>query len=97
MRTTATHKVILNTPIFKELSMSDQKGQEPKGKQILFSVPVDGKLIPYLLRVSYLNPSMLLMLIPLPQLARQRRRHQETLPRNSRATGEDVIVHVHIA
>ena len=52
MRTIATHKVILNAPIFKELKMSDQKGQEPKGKQMLFSVPINGKMVPYLLRVK---------------------------------------------
>lgn len=49
MRTLATHKVILNAPIFKEMSVGDK---EPTGKSITFSVPVEGKLVPHTLRVS---------------------------------------------
>ena len=51
MRTAATHKVILNARIFKEMSIGDASGHEPKGKSLLFSVPIDGKLIPHTLKV----------------------------------------------
>ena len=51
MRAAATHKVILNARIFKEMSIGDNEGNEPKGKSLLFSVPVDGKLVPHTLKV----------------------------------------------
>ena len=51
MRAAATHKVILNARIFKEMSIGDSGGKEPKGKSLMFSVPVDGKLIPHTLKV----------------------------------------------
>lgn len=52
MRTFATHKVILNAPVFKEMNMGDNQGKEPTGRAVYFSVPVDGKLVPHTLRVS---------------------------------------------
>ena len=51
MRTQATHKVILNAPVFKEMKISDLEGKEPSGKAAMFSVYVDGKLTPHLLKV----------------------------------------------
>lgn len=51
MRTAATHKVILNARIFKEMSIGDSAGTEPKSKSLMFSVPVDGKLVPHTLKV----------------------------------------------
>lgn len=51
MRTAATHKVILNARIFKEMKIGDAAGNEPKGKSLLFSVPVEGKLVPHTLKV----------------------------------------------
>ena len=51
MRAAATHKVVLNARIFKEMSIGDAGGNEPKGKSLMFSVPVDGKLIPHTLKV----------------------------------------------
>ncbi|MCJ1436696.1 hypothetical protein MMC27_006077 [Xylographa pallens] len=52
MRTQATHKVILNAPVFKEMKISDLEGKEPSGKAAMFSVYVDGKLTPHLLKMS---------------------------------------------
>ena len=49
MRATATHKVMLNAPIFKEMSI-----KETAGNKIMFSVPLKAKLIPYTLRVCAL-------------------------------------------
>ena len=49
MRTNATYKVILNAPIFKGMSISDPKGK----KTVMFSVPIEGKLTPYMLKVSH--------------------------------------------
>ena len=51
MRAAATHKVILNARVFKEMRIGDQEGNEPKGKSLVFSVPVDGKLVPHQLKV----------------------------------------------
>ncbi|MCJ1415895.1 hypothetical protein MMC32_002230 [Xylographa parallela] len=52
MRTQATHKVILNAPVFKEMKISDLEGKEPSGKAAMFSVYVDGKLTPHLLKMG---------------------------------------------
>ena len=57
MRAAATHKVILNARIFKEMSIADAAGNEPKGKSLVFSVPVEGKLVPHTLKV----PSFILL------------------------------------
>ena len=51
MRTQAIHKVILNASVFKEMKITDLEGKEPSGKAAMFSVYVDGKLTPHLLRV----------------------------------------------
>ena len=51
MRTVATHKVILNAPIFKRMRLGDHDANDPNGKQLFFSVPVDGKMVPYAIRV----------------------------------------------
>ncbi|MCJ1314843.1 hypothetical protein MMC15_000155 [Xylographa vitiligo] len=51
MRTQATHKVILNAPVFKGMKISDLEGKEPSGKAAMFSVYVEGKLTPHLLKV----------------------------------------------
>lgn len=52
MRTAATHKVILNATVFKEMKIGDKDGNEPKGRQLLFSAHVDGSLVPCILKVS---------------------------------------------
>ncbi|MCJ1401628.1 hypothetical protein MMC11_004845 [Xylographa trunciseda] len=52
MRTQATHKVILNAPVFKNMKISDLQGKEPSGKAAMFSVYVEGKLTPHLLKMS---------------------------------------------
>lgn len=55
MRTQYTFKVILNAPIFKEMKITDQQGNgSPTGKVTAFSVLIDGKAVPHMLRVS--NP-----------------------------------------
>ena len=51
MRTAATHKVILNAPLFKEMKFGDALGKDPSGKVLYFSVPVDGKIVPHIIRV----------------------------------------------
>ena len=52
MRTHATHRVVLNSPIFKEMKVGNIQGDEPTGKKALtFSVPVDGRLELHLVRV----------------------------------------------
>ena len=53
MRTHATHRVVLNAPIFKEMTVGTIQGDEPVGKKILaFSVPVDGRLELHSVRVG---------------------------------------------
>ena len=52
MRTHATHRVVLNSPIFKEMKVGNIQGDEPTGKKALtFSAPVDGRLELHLVRV----------------------------------------------
>ena len=52
MRAQQTHRVVLNTPVFKQMSIGDTKGNEPSGKTISFAAVENGKPVPYLLRVS---------------------------------------------
>ena len=63
MRTQATHKVILNAPVFKEMKISDLDGKEPSGKAAMFSVYVEGKLTPHLLKVRFSPTSWLFTLL----------------------------------
>ena len=51
MRVHQTYRVILNTPVFKQMSIGDSKGKEPPGKAISFAVVENGKPVPYMLRV----------------------------------------------
>ena len=51
MRAAATHKVILNATVFKEMAIGDSKGKLPNGRQVWFSVVVDGSPTPFLLKV----------------------------------------------
>ena len=53
MRAAATHKVILNATIFKEMQVGDNKGLKPAqgSRQFCFSAPVNGALVPFLLKV----------------------------------------------
>ena len=52
MRAHQTFRVLLNTPIFKQMKIGDSKGNEPNSKSLSFSVIEKGKPKPYLIRVS---------------------------------------------
>ncbi|MCJ1478546.1 hypothetical protein MMC13_007227 [Lambiella insularis] len=52
MRTHATYKVILNSPIFKNMTVDNGRGKIPNGKLIAFAVFVDDKLTPHSLTMS---------------------------------------------
>jgi hypothetical protein len=60
MRTQATHKVILNAPIFKEMSITAGKGSEPSGKQAMISIPIEGKVVPHMIKVCFAVPFLVL-------------------------------------
>ena len=51
MRAHQTHRVLLNTPIFKEMTFGDVKGKEPTTKSVTFAVADEEKLTPYTLKV----------------------------------------------
>jgi hypothetical protein len=53
MRAAATHRVVLNARIFKEMQMTLKE----KEKRLTFSAPMDGKLVPHMIRVGSLPPS----------------------------------------
>lgn len=52
MRAHQTFRVLLNTPVFKQMKVGDSKGNEPTSKSLSFSVIEKGKPTPYLIRVS---------------------------------------------
>lgn len=54
MRAHQTFRVLLNTPVFKQMKVGDSKGNEPTSKTLSFSVIEKGKPTPYLIRVSEL-------------------------------------------
>jgi hypothetical protein len=49
MRVAATHKVILNSPIFKAMKIE----LDLIKKTVKFSVPLEGRLVPFQLKVSH--------------------------------------------
>ncbi len=51
MRAHQTYRVLLNTPVFKQMKVGDKDGNEPPGKSISFAVIEDGKPTPYLVKV----------------------------------------------
>lgn len=53
MRAHQTFRVMLNTPVFKQMKIGDSKGNEPIGKSLSFSVIENGKPTPYLLKAGY--------------------------------------------
>ena len=92
MRTHATHRVVLNAPIFKEMLVGDPQGKEPTGKKTLsFSVPVDGRLEPHMLKVSF-------SVYPQEPCANihetdgQRRRRQDFVARGEGIAEDNVII-----
>lgn len=52
MRAHQTFRVLLNTPVFKEMKIGDSRGQEPAGKSFAFAVLEDGKPTPHMIKVS---------------------------------------------
>lgn len=52
MRAHQTYRVLLNTPIFKQLKIGDKDGNAPRGKVIAFTGIESGKPIPYQIKVS---------------------------------------------
>lgn len=57
MRAHQTFRVLLNTPIFKQMKVGDSKGNQPSSKTLSFSVVEKGKPTPYLIRVSQHIPN----------------------------------------
>ena len=54
MRAHQTYRVLLNTPVFKKMSIGDPRGGgEPTGKLLSIAVIEDGKPIPYSIMVSF--------------------------------------------
>ena len=51
MRAQLTHRVMLNTRVFKEMKLTDGRGNPPTGKTMMFSVLHNGKAVPYLFKV----------------------------------------------
>ncbi|MCJ1469952.1 hypothetical protein MMC07_008597 [Pseudocyphellaria aurata] len=52
MRAHQTYRVLLNTPVFKQMTIGDSKGNEPPGRHFSFAVIEDGKPTPYLIKLS---------------------------------------------
>ncbi|KAL1968595.1 hypothetical protein VTN77DRAFT_1805 [Rasamsonia byssochlamydoides] len=52
MRADGVLRVMLNTPIFKGMTVGDVSGQEPKGKQLNLLSLEEGRSVPLLLRVG---------------------------------------------
>lgn len=59
MRAHQTYRVLLNTPIFKQLKIGDKDGNAPRGRVIAFAGIEDGKPIPYQIRVSDFDYNLL--------------------------------------
>lgn len=59
MRAHQTYRVLLNTPIFKQLKIGDKDGNAPRGRLIAFTGIEDGKPIPYQIKVSDFDYNLL--------------------------------------
>ena len=59
MRADGVGRVMLNTPIFKGMTVGDAAGKEPKSKQIHLASLESGRSVPTLLRVYYTPLSMI--------------------------------------
>lgn len=53
MRADGVGRVMLNTPLFKGMTVGDASGKEPKSKQIHLASFENGRSVPTLLRVSF--------------------------------------------
>lgn len=90
MRAHQTYRVLLNTPVFKQMQIGDSKGKEPPGKQLSLAVIEGGKPTPYLVRVSSERPPSYLvweLMIPI-QLSDDN--EAKTLYREIRRLQEDL-------
>lgn len=56
MRADGVGRVMLNTPLFKGMTVGDASGKEPKSKQIHLASLESGRSMPILLRVSFNIP-----------------------------------------
>ena len=52
MRTDGVHRVVLNTPVFKDMKVGDADGNEPTGKTMLLTGLEDGKPALFQIKVS---------------------------------------------
>lgn len=55
MRADGVGRVMLNTPLFKGMTVGDASGKEPKSKQIHLASLESGRSVPILLRVSFFS------------------------------------------
>lgn len=53
MRADGVGRVMLNTPLFKGMTVGDASGKEPKSKQIHLASLESGRSVPILLRVGF--------------------------------------------
>lgn len=58
MRADGVLRVMLNTPLFKGMTVGDASGNEPKSKQIHLASLESGRSVPCLLRVSCISASI---------------------------------------
>lgn len=79
MRTDGVHRVILNSPVFKEMNVGTKEGDEPTGRTMMLTGMEDGKPKGFQIRVR--NPQRPLMLL-LTCIDRQRRRPERFLPQD---------------
>jgi Ran-binding protein 3 len=52
MRADGVHRVMLNSPLFRGMTIGDATGKEPKSKQISLASLENSRTVPLLLRVS---------------------------------------------
>ncbi len=52
MRARGTHRLVLNTPVFKEMSVGTPDGKEPTGKTMHLTSLEDGKPTGYQMKAS---------------------------------------------
>jgi len=54
MRTDGVHRVVLNTPVFKDMNVGTPDGQEPSGRTMFLTGLEDGKPIGYQIKVPFI-------------------------------------------
>lgn len=58
MRTDGVHRVILNSPVFKEMNVGTKDGEEPSGRTMMLTGMEDSKPRGFQIRVSDSNTSL---------------------------------------